>query len=264
MVSFRLRFAIHDPHLPPHPLPPHFQIGLPQGLPSYLHRSGRTGRAGKAGLALLLHSATKQELDFVRDLKRSVRNLKEEDLAERPTQRYRDFDGGHQGYQGNQRRGQSYDRGGNRWDGGGGGGGGRFSRRDSGYNNREDDRGYRSRGGSAGRFQPRKRDYYEEDDGGYDLNRRGRGRSFDNDRRQGGRSAMSDDEFNDDDDDSFGGERRVSSQRRGNNDRAWVRDVDLQGNFGQFLAQRHSSGGSGGGARGRNSRRDENDEDNWF
>merc|ERR1719259_739955 len=160
------------------------QVGLPNRLPSYLHRSGRTGRAGKAGLALLLHSASKQELDFVRDLKRKVRNLKEEDLAERPTNRYRDFDD----HQGDRRRSHSYDfdRGGSRWNGGGGGGG-RFPRRDSGYYNREDDRGYRSRGGSSGRFQPRNRDYHEENDGPA-FDRRGRSGSFGDDRRRGGRS----------------------------------------------------------------------------
>jgi len=243
------------------------QIGLPNGLPSYLHRSGRTGRAGKAGLALLIHSATKQELDFVRDLRRKVKNLKEEELAPMPQGRARSMSDG-----GFRRREHSYDghRGGNRYGGrdsgyyGGGGRGGDYygggGRGGGDLHRREDRGGYggRQRGGSYDRFPRRNRDFDDDDDyhfqrsRGYDGRSEGRGRGggggFGGDRRPR-RNDRIDDLLDDGDDDSFGGEQKQNSRQD---------DSDLSQNFRSFLAQRQS-GGRPGGARGKIKRDDDDD-----
>jgi len=251
------------------------QIGLPNGLPAYLHRSGRTGRAGKAGLALLIHSATKQELDFVRDLRRKVKNLKEEELAPMPQGRPRSMSDG-----GFQRRDHSNDnyRSGNRF----GNDRNRFGGRDSGYygggrggdlHRRDDRSGYggRQRGGSVDRFPRRNRDSDDVDDDhhfhrsrGFDGRNvgRGGGGGFERDRRSG-RNDRIDDLLDDGDDDSFGREQKhASSSRRDNsandNNQSWVQEGDLSQNFKSFLAERRS-GGRPGGARGKIKRDDDDD-----
>jgi len=237
------------------------QIGLPNGLESYLHRSGRTGRAGKAGLAILVHSASKQELDFVRDLKRKIRNLKELDLADR-----RSFGGGGQ-YDG-ERRGGGFGSRYGRYDdyGGRGGGGGGFQRRVNDYGE------FQRRGGRndfGGGFRSRGGDRYGSDDEfGFDRQRGGgrggggygRGGGGFSDRRSG--FSRRDDYF---DEDEFGGEsrkpaRNQTSSTTPSDNPSWMQGDDLQQNFKSFMNQR--TGGGGGRGSNRSSRKDE-DDDFW-